>query len=196
MPAGMDVLDQPVAFNGKLYMRSRNRGNVTVLVYTPDRDQWTALPCPPVEDFTIATVRGQLLVVGGIDKSTVKITNTILTFDERFQRWIQSLPAIPTPQTLPKVIEYHDHLIVTDQQNSNETKVLIVNILDTSNNKWKPIQRFIITHHVYDTLLIEDAMYLEHMCPLSYLEPSLVCGRHFQMPHTISRHLSLLAMPS
>ena len=63
--------DQLVALNGKIYIRSGDRDdNVTVLEYTPGSDQWAELPPPPVRKFTVATLRGQLLVVGGRDKST------------------------------------------------------------------------------------------------------------------------------
>ena len=158
----MDVHDQPVAFSGKLYTRGTSRGTVTVLVYTPENDQWTELPPPPVKDFTIATLRGQLLVVGGEDQSTGKTTNTILTFNQHSQQWIQIYSAIPTAQTLPKVVEYLDHLIVAnlDQQTSHKNKIFRVNILDANSNEWKTAQRFLIPYHVYDTLIIGDAMYL------------------------------------
>ena len=114
----MRVYDQPVALNGKLYARGRRRGAWTLLEYTPGDDQWTELPPPPVYNFTVTTLKGQLLVVGGKDKSTDKITNTILTFDEHSQQWIQSHPAIPTALTIPAVIGYQDHLIVAGGYNS------------------------------------------------------------------------------
>ena len=72
----------PIAINGKVYMRGRSNRTETVLVYTPDQDSWDVLPPPPVGDFTIATLRGRLLVVGGQDKSTYRKTNTIVTLDE------------------------------------------------------------------------------------------------------------------
>ncbi len=53
IPRRMRVHDQPVAINGKVYMRGSSNGTVTVLVYTPDQDSWDELPPPPVEDFTI-----------------------------------------------------------------------------------------------------------------------------------------------
>ena len=109
---GMEVYDLPVALNGKLYVKGWARVTLTVLEYTPGDDQWTDLPPPPVYDFTVATLRGQLLVVGGMDKSTHKVTNTILTFNEHSQQWIQSHPAMPTALTIPAVIGYQDHLIV------------------------------------------------------------------------------------
>ena len=91
----MVVYGQPVALNGKLYVSGRSREVETVVEYTPGHDKWTELPPPSVEDFSIATLRGQLVVVGGEHNSTSKTTNTILTFDEHSQQWIQFHPAMP-----------------------------------------------------------------------------------------------------
>ena len=61
----MKILGQPIALNEKLYIMGESELTVTVLEYIPDRDQWTMLPAPPpVKQFTIATLSGQLLVVG------------------------------------------------------------------------------------------------------------------------------------
>ena len=156
----MLVYDQPVALNGKLYARGGSWGIETVLEYTPGHDKWTELPPPPVKDFTIATLRGQLLAVGGEDRSTEKkITNTILSFDEHSQRWIQSHPAMPTALTFPAVIGYQDHLIVAGGRNSKNNRIPDVNVLDTTSNKWKTAQPLPSTDH-YNTVLIEDTLYL------------------------------------
>ena len=54
-PEDMRVYGQPVAINGKVYVRGKSRGAQNVLEYTPDYNQWTELPHPPVHSFTIAT---------------------------------------------------------------------------------------------------------------------------------------------
>ena len=154
----MMVYDQPVALNEKLYVEGLIGVTETVLEYTPDRDQWTALPPPPVKDYTIATLRGKLLMVGGKDNSTDKKTNTILTFDENSQQWIQSHPAMPTVLTFSAVIGYQDHLIVAGGH-SDGNRIPDVNILDTASNKWKTAQPLPSTDY-YHTVLIEDTLYL------------------------------------
>ena len=160
-PLGRDVRSHPVALNGKLYARGWSwRGETQiVLEYTPSHDKWTDLPPPPVECFTMATLKGQLLVVGGEDTSTRKKTNTILTFNEHSQRWIQSRPAMPTALTYPVVIGYKDHLIVAGGRNSDGNTIPDVNILDTTSNKWKTAQPLPSTESYY-TVLIEDTQYL------------------------------------
>ena len=176
----MVVYGQPVELNGKLYVRGRNlsRGTWTVLEYTPGHGKWTELPPPPVESFTIATLRVQLLVVGGKDKSTRKTTNTILTFDEHSQQWIQSHPAMPTALTYPAAIGHQDHLIVAGGYNSENNTIPDVNILDTTSNKWKTAQP-LPSKDDYYTVLIQDIMYLVGQDTQTVLRahvPTLISG--------------------
>ena len=175
---GMEVYDQPVALNGKLYVRGWARGTVTVLEYTPGDDQWTELPRLSVFDFTIATLRGQLLVLGGEDMSTDKVTNAIFKFVEHSQQWIQSHPAMPTALTNPAIIGYQDHLIVAGGWNSKGNRIPDVNILDTTSNKWKTAQPLPSTDYYY-TVLIEDTLYLVGQRTQTVLQahvPTLVSG--------------------
>ena len=173
----MVVYDQPVALNGKLYVRGLSKGTWTVLEYTPGNDQWAELPPSSIEDFTIATLKGRLLVVGGKDKSTGKKTNTILTFDEHSQQWIQSHPAIPTPQASPTAIGYQDHLVIAGGRNSEDNRIPHVNILDTT-KLWKTAQPLPSTDH-YRAVLIQDTMYLVGQDTLTVLRahvPNLISG--------------------
>ena len=177
-PTGLLVYGQPVALNGKLYVRGRNGVTWTLLEYTLGYDQWTELPPPPVFDFTVTTLRGQLLVVGGKDMSTYKKTNTVLTFNEHSQRWIQSHPAMPTALTIPAIIGYQNHLIVAGGRNSKYNRILDVNILDTTSNKWKTAQPLPNTDY-YCTVLIEDALYLVGLDTRTVLRahvPTLISG--------------------
>ncbi len=150
---------QPVIINGKVYMYGMSNETTTVLVYTPDQDSWDELPPPPVRYFTIATLRGRLLVVGGQDKSTKKNTNTILTFDESSRQWVQSLPRMPKALTLPAVVEYQNHLIFIGERDSNDTRIVDVNILNTS-NEWITAEPLPSTDRHYSTCLIGDTLYL------------------------------------
>ncbi len=131
----------------------------TVLVYTPDQDSWDVLPPPPVKYFTMGTLRGQLLVVGGLDKSTYEKMNTILTFDESSRQWIQSLPRMLKALNFPAVVEYQNHLIIISGCDSNGTRIADVNILNTS-NKWITAELISPSTDVCSTCLIGDTLYL------------------------------------
>ena len=193
----MDMDGQPVALNGKLYVRGGSGRTQTLLEYTPGDDQWTDLPPPSVYNFTVATLRGQLLVVGGRDKSTYKVTNTILTFNEHSQQWIQSHPAMPTALTYPAVIGYQDHLIVAGGWNSEDNRIPDVNILDTTSNKWKTAQPLPSTDD-YCTVLIEDTLYLVGLSTRTVLQahvPTLISGAKSDVWEALSSTLYYWSSP-
>ena len=151
--------DQPVAFNGRLYTRSIGRRGEDVFEYTPGQDQWAKLPPPPgVSYFTIATLRGHLLVVGGTNSSTDKAVNTIFAFDTHSKQWVQPYPIMPTAVTTSAVVECLNHLIVAGGRNSEGREVPDVNIL-TISNKWitaKALPR----PGIYSAALTGDSLYL------------------------------------
>ncbi len=149
----MAAYDQPVAINGKLYVRG---GTSAVLVYAPNQDIWDVLPPPPGRVFTVATLGGQLQVVGGWDKST---KDTILTFDHSSQQWVQTLHPMPKALTFPTVAGYESHLIVIGGCDSNDTRRADVIILNTIINKWITFQPLPSTDE-YRTCLIGDTLYL------------------------------------
>ncbi len=151
----MNVYSLPVAINGKVYMKGSSNWTVTVLVYTPDQDSWDDLPPPPVRYFTVETLIGRLLVVGGVDKSK---TNIILTYDESSRQWALSLPPMPKALTYPTIVVYQDNLLVIGGLDSNETWIADLNILDTS-NKWIAAEPLPSTD-VYRSCLIGDTLYL------------------------------------
>ena len=168
---------QPVTVSEKLYIRG---GWGSLLEYTPEHDQWAELPPPLVEYFTIATLKGQLLVVGGEDKSSDKKVNTILTFDQHSQRWVQSHPAMPTALTFPAVVGYQDHLIVVSGRKSSGY-IPDVNILNTVGNQWISAQPLPSTDIVLvvSTVLVQDTIYLVAKYSQTVLRahmPTLISG--------------------
>ncbi len=180
----MTVFDQPVrAINGKLYMRGVSNQTETVLVYTPDQDSWDDLPPPPVRNFTVATLRGQLLVVGGLNKST---KDTILIFDEKSRRWVRSL-TMPKALSFPTVVGYQNHLISIGGQDSNGTKIADSNILNTS-NKWIAAEPFPRIGD-YVTCLIGDTLYLVGQDTKEVFRahvPSLISGASYGVWESIA----------
>ena len=169
----MWVSDEPVALNGKLYIRGGIRQTVTVLEYALDLQHWADLPPPPVHTFTIATLKGQLLVVGGMDKSIGKKSDTIFTFDEHTLGWIKTCPAMPTARADQAVVGYQNHLVVFGGLEED------VNILDTASNEWSTTQSLPSSNYYYHTVLIEDNMYVVYLSTKTVLRahmPTLISG--------------------
>ena len=159
-PDTMELYGQPVVHNGKLYFSGFTQGHASVLEYTPDSDLWSELPQPSVRQFTIATLKGQLLVVGGEDEQYTA-TNTILTFDEPSQTWIHSYPRLPSALTNPAVIGYQNDLIVAGGHSSSGNKVVDVNILSVTKKMWPWVRACSLPNtDDYCTVLIEDTVFL------------------------------------
>ncbi len=78
----------------------------TILTFHERSRQWVKLF--PLIWFTVATLRGQLLVVGGQEKSTKEKANTILTFHERSRQWVKLFPPMPKALIVPEVVEYQN----------------------------------------------------------------------------------------
>ena len=174
-----EVYGQPVALDGKGYVCGLSRWNSkgAVLEYVPNRDQWSMLPPPPVSYFTIATLKGQLLVVGGED-STGRRKLTILTFDQHTRQWIQNYPAMPTAPFLPAVIGYQDRLIVAGGWNLEDNEITDINILDTTANDWKTVKP-LPSIGGYQAVLMEDNLYLVGQSTKTVLRahvPTLISG--------------------
>ncbi len=155
------MTSQPVAHNGKLYVcgYSTHTSPLTVLEYVPDTSTWEDLAPPSVQEFTIAILMGQLLVVGGEETLTGKTTDAILEFNENARQWIPINPALPVPLYLPSAVGYNSHLIVAGGHNSTNSKVLNVHTLDMSSYKWISTEPLPSTDSC-NMVTIDDSVYL------------------------------------
>ena len=155
----MELYDLPVVLKGKVYVKERSNGTTTVCVYTPDHDLWDILPPPRVQSFTIATLTGQLVLVGGEEKSTGEVSNKIAVWDSQSRMWVHPYPPKTTAQ-VPVALEYGGCLIVAGGLNSESQTIPDVNILYTTRDKkWLTTKSLPITG-CYWPVLIEDTLYL------------------------------------
>ena len=158
-PPGMEVYDLPVVLNGTVYVRGESEVAETVCVYTPGRNVWTALPPPTVNRFTIATLKDQLVLVGGTGKSTREKSNKIIVSDSQSQKWVYHYPPMTTACDTPAAVRYRKYLIVTGGINSKIQRIPDVDILDTTSRKWVTAESLPSTDY-YRSVLIEDTLYL------------------------------------
>ena len=159
IPQGMKLYGLPVVLNGTVYARGVSEGVQTVCVYTPGQDVWTALPPPTVKYFTIATLKDQLVLVGGTDMSTRKKSNKIVVWDTLSQKWVYHYPPMTTARAFPAAVGYREYLIVAGGRNSKGNIIPDVNILDTTSRKWVTAESLPSPDN-YRSVLIKDTLYL------------------------------------
>ena len=159
IPQGMKLYGLPVFLNGTVYVRGESEGTATVCVYTPGCDMWDMLPPPPLHSFIIATLKHQLVLVGGVDSSTDKVSNTITVWDSQSQQLVQPYPPMVTARTFPAAVGYGVYLIVAGGCNSENERIPDVNILDTTSSKWLTAESLPSTAY-WRSILIEDTLYL------------------------------------
>ena len=156
----MELYGLPVVVKGKVYVRGMSGGTNTVLEYTPSSDVWDTLPPPhTVNYFTIATLNEHLVLVGGTDQSTYKVSKKIAVWDSAKHQWIYPYPSMTTGRVVPAAVGYRDHLIVACGLTSERNRISNVDILDTTSNKWLTAESLPDTD-LYQSVIIEDTLYL------------------------------------
>ena len=100
--------------NSKVYCGGARTGNVdcdcSVYCYDPSQDKWTTLPRLPVRLFGLGQLNDKLVAVGG--QKNYRQTNEVYTYDERSQKWKQSIPPMPTARWHPGVLSLQSALVV------------------------------------------------------------------------------------
>ena len=115
--------------NGKVYCGGVETGDddkYIVYCYDPSQDKWTTLPPLPVKYFGLGQVNGKLVAIGGVKKSGGR-TNEIYTYDERSQKWKQTIPPMPTARRDPGVLSLQSALIVA----GGGTSLITIGYTDT-----------------------------------------------------------------
>ena len=102
--------------NGKVYCGGGVTGgdddDYIVYCCDPSQDRWTTLPPLPVRWFYLGQVNGKLVAIGGRKKNTGRETNDVYTYDERSQKWKQTIPPMPTARQSPGVLSLQSANIV------------------------------------------------------------------------------------
>ena len=136
MPRAM-VYPQSVTVDTVVYIADRNMFSGVILRYDPHTNELTELPQYQYCWFTITELTHQLVVVGGYDLSTGKMSKTVSVYDPSQRSWKQPYPPMNTPREWPAVSTYHQHLVVAGGR-YGETDLAILEILDmsVSHSQW------------------------------------------------------------
>ena len=127
----MMVYPQSVTIEGILYVTDRRRYS-DILRYNLHNEQW----CEPLQYqywcCGMTTVSSQLVMVGGVDVSTNKMSKTAAVYAHSQGSWKQPYPPLNTPRMLPVVSNYLQHLVMAGGCDACGADLASVEILDTS----------------------------------------------------------------
>ena len=102
--------------DGKVYCAPSHHRYDTIACYDPSQNKWTTLPPLSVQRFGLGQVNGKLVAVGGQKKSDQSQyhseTNEVYTYNERSQKWEQTIPPMPTAGCPVDVLILQSALVV------------------------------------------------------------------------------------
>ena len=143
----------------------------TVLRYSHRAGRWDKLPESPVCNFALASLNGQLVLVGGNGDDP-----RIAMLNEDATEWLFPFPSMPTGRPWLAAVGYRKHLLVACGFCGRNT----VEVLDSSSGTWYSAQPVPVGGHRMSSALIGDTWFLSS----SLWEDD--------MPHVFSVHLPTL----
>ena len=128
-----------VVFKEKVYIgggsASSDRRKQTVIVYDPKQDSYDTLPPYTCKWFSMAIINNQLVLVGGRDVQTAKVTNQLGVWNEQSKRWTHPLPPMTTACHSPLVATHNNRWLVV-MGGFDGNRFSRVDILDTDSTQW------------------------------------------------------------
>ena len=141
LPFGILSYPNMVVFKEKVYIRGGDasyRERQTVIVYDSKLDSYDTLPpytCT-CKWFSMAVVNNQLVLVGGKDVHTSRVTNQLGVWNEQSKRWTHPLPPMTTACYTPSVVTHNNRWLVVMGGHGDKTRLSRVEILDTGSTQW------------------------------------------------------------
>ena len=162
-----------VILNGMVYVGGGNAtSEYDVLQYSPRSGEWSKLPTSPVYGFAMASLNGQLVLVGNHGGDDDRIT----VWDSTSGGWGHPYPAMPTGRSGSAAVGYQNCLIVACGFSEMDT----VEVLDSSSGRWYSAQPVPMGGYQMSSAVVGD-----HWCLSSY-------GWKDGQPHIFSTHLPTL----
>ena len=123
---------QSVTVDTVVYIAERYGPSSVILRYDLHSQQWMEPLQYQYWYCGMTTVSSQLVMVGGLDVSTYKITNRVAVYSPSQRRWSQPYPPLMTPRVWPAVSTYHQRLVVAGGRDASNNDLASVEILDIS----------------------------------------------------------------
>ena len=169
MPFAMSSA-QTVLLDGQVYIGSgytyKDEFQYDILVYTPDKDEWSQLPPCPVKQFAMALVNHQLVLVGGRERSASNsnVTDKLTVWDGTSHQWTHPYPPIPTPLDGICAIGYQHYLVAAGGSQTlhlyQKSVLDNVEILDTMSSQWHTAQPLPIKCDSMRPAVLGNTLYL------------------------------------
>ena len=120
-------------------------------------DSWDLLVETPTEGYALITYDSQLVLVGGKDPTTGKISNQLWVMDEQ-QYWAQPLPPMTTKCSRASAVSVDHHLIVAGGLNDKLDRLNVVQVYD--GHQWKRVQPLPKAGYFMKSALLDGIWYL------------------------------------
>ena len=108
-----------------------------VQVYNIDTRKWSTLPPAPQYCSEAIAINNNLVLIGGKESSTRKITNMVSTWLVEEEKWTQTIPPMSTRRRRPGVLLLKNYLFVFGGRGEDNKNVFnSFEVLNVQENQW------------------------------------------------------------
>ena len=107
-------------------------------VYNIDTGKWSTLPPAPQYCSEAIAINNNLVLIGGRESSTRKITNMVSTWLVEEERWTQTIPPMSMRRLSPGVLLLKNYLFVFGGRGEDDKTLLnSFEVLNVEENQWR-----------------------------------------------------------
>ena len=126
------------------------RSALIVQVYNIDTGKWSTLPPAPQYCSEAIAINNNLVLIGGRESSTGKITNMVSTWLVEEEKWTQTIPPMSTRRFRPGVLLLKNYFFVFSGQGEDDKTLLdSFEVLNIEENQWSS-GRGLLPQPLYD----------------------------------------------
>ena len=136
------TIPQCVLINADLYVGGgqtelqKAADRCKVFKYNSHRRSWSELPPAPQKFFGLTSVHGKPTIIGGTLLETSQITGRVLAYDKEENKWLKSIPSMPTPRNRSCAISNNTGILVIGGLSTYSECINTVEIFLYNTNQW------------------------------------------------------------
>ena len=161
MPFKMGNTVQSVVLRNKVYVgggdADSDHNRCTVMVYDITRDQYSTLPQYNAKWFAMTSLNSQLVLAGGYDIATRKVTNQIAVLEA--DKWTHPYPPMNIARHSSTAVSFNNHIIVAGGYDQGR-RISSVEVLDLTSNKWSTADPLPGARSSMKSVVVGDMCYL------------------------------------